>query len=318
MFFISLVSDFSCNFLEVFIRIGSNVFTKDLEIIKALAIVAFIRAGAAWLILIFIKYYNMLLVKGEHEERYKRLLWLTSRLKTEVYWMEKNMDNIERVMSNAYELFLNITNDENKASWGNRALEISKDVHEIKKEYGLVVRGMEEILANRLDDNGMFFHELMMILKESMSTEVKYRKKNIELKFDLGDDFYTEKHYYLMSIFRNIVMNSIDSIAKKGKITFTHEIKEENHKFIIEDNGCGISGEDLSHIFTAGFSTKIDYVTGQVNRGLGLSLVKNIVEFHLKGDIHVHSIEGSGTTFIVSIPKKELEGTAATEYHNKS
>jgi len=308
MFFISLVSDFSCNFLEVFIRIGSNVFTKDLEIIKALTIVAFIRAGAAWLILIFIKHYNMLLVKGEHEERYKRLLWMTSRLKTEVYWMEKNMDNIERVMSNAYELFLNITNDENEASWGNCALEISKDVHEIKKEYGLVVRGMEEILANRPDDNGMFFHELMMILKESMGTEIKYRKKNIEIKFDLGDDFYTEKHYYLMSIFRNIVVNSIDSIDKKGKIIFIHETNEENHKFIIEDNGCGISGEDLSHIFTAGFSTKIDYVTGEVNRGLGLSLVKNIVEFHLKGDIHVHSIEGSGTTFIVSIPKKELEG----------
>lgn len=307
MFFISLLSDFTCNFLEVYIRIGNKIFTSNMEIIRVLAIVAFIRAGVAWLILNFIKYYNMLLLKEEHEERYKRLLWLTSRLKTEVYWMERNMDNIEKVKSNAFELFIKITNGENELSWGNRALEISKDVHEIKKEYGLVVRGMEEILANRLDDNGMFFHELMMILKESMNTEIKYRNKNIELEFNLENDFYTEKHFYLMSIFRNIVVNSIDSIDKKGKITFIHETTEENHKFIIEDNGCGISGEDLTHIFMPGFSTKIDYVTGQVNRGLGLSLAKNIVEFHLKGDIHVHSIEGNGTTFIASIPKKELE-----------
>ncbi len=308
IFFIALGCDFLSNIVEVFIRIGMDLFSKNLYIIKFLAMVAFVRAGIALLIIIGFKYYRMFLVKEEHEKRYKKLLWMTSRLKTEIYWMQKNMDNIENVMSNAYELFLKINNEEDRESWANRSLEISKDVHEIKKEYGLVVRGIEDILANKLDDKGMYFHELALILKESMDTEIKYQNKNIILNFDLNKNFYTEKHYYLMSILRNIIMNSIDSIEHKGKIVFIHKISDEEHLFIIKDNGSGINKKDLKHIFSPGYSTKINYNTGKINRGLGLSLVKNIVENQLNGNISVFSEKNKGTTFKISIPIIELEG----------
>lgn len=307
MFFISFLSDFLSNFLEVYIRVGNSILLNDLKIIKGLILVAFARAGFVWLILSALKYYRMFLIKEEHEKRYISLLWLTSRLKTEVYWMEKNMDGIESVMSNAYELFLKIDSEEEKESWRDRALEISRDVHEIKKEYGLVVKGIEGAISNRLDSNGMHFHDLGLILEESMEMEIKYRKKRIILDFQLGEDFYTEKHYYLMSIFRNILMNSIDGIENKGQIVFTHEVGDDNHIFIIKDNGCGIKEEDLIHIFSPGYSTKINYETGEINRGLGLSLVKDIVEIHLKGDIHIYSKEGKGTKFEIYIPIIELE-----------
>lgn len=307
MFFIFLANDFLCNSFEVFIRVGRNIFADNLNILKSLLVVTFIRSGLAILIIIGFKYYRMFLIKEEHEKRYKKLLWLTSRLKTEVYWMEKNMENIEKVMSNCYELFIKILNDEEKESWGNRSLEISKDVHEIKKEYGLVVRGIEEIIVNKSDDSGMYFHELLLILKESMEGEIRYRKKNIEMDFQFNGDFYTEKHYYLMSVFRNIIMNSIDAIEDKGNIIFTHEIDNNVHIFKIKDTGCGISENELSNIFSPGYSTKIDYSTGEVNRGLGLSLVKDIVEIHLSGNIYVTSTKGRGTIFKLSIPKSELE-----------
>lgn len=308
MFFIALGCDFISNFVEVYIRLGNKFFTNNLIILKSLVVVALIRASIGILIVIGFKYYKMFLVKSEHEERYKKLLWLTSGLKTEVYWMEKNMDSIEKVMSDAYELFIKISNDEDRKSWGNRALEISRDVHDIKKEYVLVARGIEEILANRTDDIGMYFHELLLILKETMDAEIRREEKDIILEFNLGKDFFFKKHYHLMSIFRNMIMNSIESIDYKGKINFSHEMDEKNHIFILKDNGCGISQDELAHIFSPGYSTKIDYTTGEINRGLGLSLVKNIVEVHLKGDLKVHSQERKGTTFEISIPIAELEG----------
>ncbi len=70
------------------------------------------------------------------------------------------MAHIEKVMSNAYELFSNIKEDKNREQWSGTALEIAKDVHEIKKEYGLVVMGIEEIMANRLDNTSMYFQNL--------------------------------------------------------------------------------------------------------------------------------------------------------------
>ena len=112
MFFIALGCDFVSNLVEVYIRLGNKLFTKNLSIFKSLMVVALIRASIGILIIIGFKYYKMFLVKSEHEERYKKLLWLTSGLKTEVYWMEKNMDGIEKVMSDAYELFIKISNDE--------------------------------------------------------------------------------------------------------------------------------------------------------------------------------------------------------------
>src|SRR5690606_37956356 len=115
------------------------------EIISTLILVAIVRSGIAWLILNLLKHYEMLLRKEEHENRYKKLLWLTSQLKTEMYWMEKNSDSIEKVMANSYELFELINQNKDKESWSERAVNIARDIHEIKKENSLAIRGIKEI-----------------------------------------------------------------------------------------------------------------------------------------------------------------------------
>ncbi|WP_132995959.1 ATP-binding protein [Sporanaerobacter acetigenes] len=307
MFFIVLGSDFLSNIVEVCIRIGIKSFLADLYIIKDLIVVAIIRSGMAIFAIILLKYYKMFLIKEEHEERYKKLLWLTSRLNTEIYRMRESIDYVQSTMSDAYELFLKINNNEDKESWANRSLEISKKTHEVQKEYEQLTKDMEEILKNRIDDNGMYFHELGLILKENMGSEINCQDKNISLDFNLGKDFHTEKQYYLMSALTNIFVNSIDSIEYKGKIVFIHKVSDKDHLFIIQDNGCGIKREEIAHIFSPGYSTKIDYKTGEVNKGLGLSLAKSIVEVYLKGDMSVFSKKDEGTTFEISIPIVEIE-----------
>ena len=69
---------------------------------------------------------------------------------------------------------------------------------------------------------------------------------------------------------------------------------------------AGIAPEYLPTIFEPGFSTKINFETGKVSRGLGLSLVKDIVEEELGGVISVKSQNGC-TDFTIRIPRKNLE-----------
>ena len=64
----------------------------------------------------------------------------------------------------------------------------------------------------------------------------------------------------------------------------------------IQDTGCGISQENLKRIFDPFFSTK------DKGSGLGLSIVRNIVEAH-KGKIWLESKEGQGTRVFVRLPK---------------
>lgn len=307
IFFICAIGDFTSNMVETYLRIGGIMFLQSSLAMKGFLLVAAIRAAAVVIMVIVYNYYKLFLTKEEHEERYRNLLQIISQLKTEVYWMEKNMDHIERVMANAYELFSEMNEKGGYADWTNKALEIAKDIHEIKKEYKLVVKGIEEVMANRLDNRGMYFKELISILKDTMEVEVRNQNKDIGITYNIHEDFYTEKHYFLMSIFRNLIINAIDSIENRGHIIFSHIKEGSNHKFIVEDNGSGIKEEDLPYIFSPGYSSKINYSTGEINRGLGLPLVENIIRNYLKGSIRVESEYGIGTKFIITIPKDELE-----------
>ncbi len=313
VFFIMIISDLGANFIEVLVRTSIDNSPFPWEIGTTLFIVSILRSTIIWLLLNGFKYYRMLLLKEEHENRYKKLLWLTSQLKTEMYWIEKNMDNIEKVMSESYELFEKINLNEDNESWANRALSIARDVHEIKKENGLAIRGMQEITESELKDKGMNFKDIMNILFETMKRETRRLDKDIELVFNIEENFYTSKHYYFMSMFRNLIMNSMDSIpsSQKGaKISVIHQIDGDQHHFIVSDNGTGIDEEGLKFVFSPGFSTKINYNTGEVNRGLGLSIVQYIVEDQLGGRVSVSSTVGKGTSFYIYIPRSGLEVTA--------
>jgi two-component system NtrC family sensor kinase len=67
----------------------------------------------------------------------------------------------------------------------------------------------------------------------------------------------------------------------------------------IEDNGTGIAGEHVGHVFAPFFTTKGD----KNGTGLGLSIVKSIVEAH-GGGIRVESQLGTGTRFILELPQR--------------
>lgn len=305
-----ILSDYLGNIIEILIINLEDFTMPKLNIITTLFYVAVIRSIISLIILNSLKFYKLLLMKEEHEERYKKLLLLTSDLKTEMYWMKKNMSSVEKIMSNAYELFEKISTKEDSDTWAQRSLNIAKDVHEIKKEYGLVVRGIEEITEDKTQDKGMYFKDIINILEDSMKNEVKFRGLNVSLSFNINANFYTTKHYYLMSTFRNLIMNSIDALSTKTdnlSISLIEKLVDGKFIFIISDTGSGIKECDLMYIFSPGFSTKINYNTGEINRGLGLSIVKNIVEEDLKGTIKINSIENCGTTFYIIINKSELE-----------
>lgn len=312
IFLVLIISDFGANFIEISSRslISHNVGFSRIEF--TLLIVSIIRSGIIWLVLVAFDYYGMLLLKRSHEERYKKLLLLSSKLNTEMYWMEKNMDNIENVMTKSYQLYEKINHNKDKEIWSDIALNISRDIHEIKKENGLVVRGIKEITEGELVTEGIKFSDIMNILRETMEREAKRLENTIEFKFHTGPDFYTKKHYSLMSILRNLIMNSMDALELEQdykNVTVIHRLEGENHVFIVSDNGSGMSKKDLQRIYSPGYSTKINYNTGEINRGLGLSIVQYITEDQLKGKVKVKSTLKEGTEFIIYIPIKELEDT---------
>jgi two-component system sensor histidine kinase HydH len=96
--------------------------------------------------------------------------------------------------------------------------------------------------------------------------------------------------------FLNIFINAVQSIENGGTITVNVEEKRNRYIMEIEDTGCGISRENLSKIFNPFFSTK------ETGTGLGVSIVRNIIEGH-GGTIRIDSEEGTGTKVKIELPK---------------
>lgn len=310
VFIVLILCDFASNLLEVFVRYITFEDIAILEFIPTLIFVSLIRSSIAWVALTAIYYYNMMLDNKEQQERYKRLLLLISKLETEVYWIENNINSIKKTVDHSYELHNKIINNKDSDTWADMSLSIAKDVNEIKHDNELVIRGIKDITEKELKNKGMKYKEINDILSETMIKECKICDKDISFEFEIGEDFYTTNNYYLMTVLRNLIINSIDAVRnaqEDGKIRIVHESNVEKHVFTVWDNGCGIRKEFLSEIFSPSFSTKVNNQTGEVCRGLGLSIVKYIVENHLKGSVEVASDLGKGTTFIISIPRESLE-----------
>ncbi len=101
-------------------------------------------------------------------------------------------------------------------------------------------------------------------------------------------------------VFENLIKNALDAIAdKEGRINIKGRMDQGENRVVIvfSDNGKGMSSKIRNQIFSPGFTTK------SRGWGLGLALVKRIVEDYHKGSIKVtHTQPNKGTTFQIEFP----------------
>ncbi len=107
---------------------------------------------------------------------------------------------------------------------------------------------------------------------------------------------YADKEQ-LSRVFINLIKNAIQSIPenRKGRIGINALLSGGMVRVSISDNGKGIPDELQSKLFTPSFTTKSS------GMGLGLTIVKNIIE-SFDGHITFKTRENQGTTFLIELP----------------
>ena len=179
----------------------------------------------------------------------------------------------------------------------------------------MILRGISEALELNLHDGDMQLSDILTVLQNSIHMLAAEKEKKLDIQINLESNFKTDKHYFLLSVFRNLFTNAVEA-NQEGSILlrFTQQEQGDHYRFDITDNGPGIPRENLTQIFHPGFSTKINFQTGEISRGLGLNLVEDIVKNQFRGTVQVESRPGE-TTFSITIPKEQLE---AQSYENLS
>src|SRR5262249_15295779 len=105
----------------------------------------------------------------------------------------------------------------------------------------------------------------------------------------------------LNQVFLNLVVNAGQAIEGEGRIMVKTRMEGGSVHIIIADTGRGMTLEQQTRVFEAGYTTK---PVGE-GTGLGLAIAKEIIEDRHGGTIGVRSRPGAGSTFDICIPIRQ-------------
>ena len=144
------------------------------------------------------------------------------------------------------------------------------------------------------------------LIKDAMDVMLpQARAKNIELvevSTPLFFQVFADKDMIYQAIV-NLVGNAIKYTQADGKVTVSINVDEHTHmvRVSIADTGVGIPKDDLPHLFSK-FYRVAEHKKMAKGTGLGLNLVKHIIETVHGGKVAVTSEQGNGSTFSFSLP----------------
>jgi PAS domain S-box-containing protein len=139
------------------------------------------------------------------------------------------------------------------------------------------------------------------VLAEAIAAhEALVASADLELRLDGADDLpdLWADHERLLQVFENLIGNAIKFTAAGGRITVGAEPLDDQVHFWVADTGIGLAEHEVPHVFERLWQAS---ATGRRGAGLGLPIVKGLVEAH-GGRVWVESTPGEGSTFHFSIP----------------
>lgn len=127
--------------------------------------------------------------------------------------------------------------------------------------------------------------------------------KQIRLETRIGEEvgYVMLDRDRLEKVILNLLFNSLKFTPREGRVTIQAEKSGESLIIAVEDTGIGIPKKQLPHVFDRFWQADGSSKRKNVGVGIGLSLVKELVEAH-DGTVTVDSTEGQGTKFTIQLP----------------
>ena len=217
--------------------------------------------------------------------------------------LEKDQDNKERFHKHLRDLKLS----------SEHLLELINNVLDMSRiESGKTELDLEEFNIRTLLEEVNSVYRTQAALKGlQVKEEVVVPEKRYE-----GDPVRVKK------VLLNLLSNAVKYTPEGGQVHLSSRSLGiaangyETLEFKIEDNGYGMSKEFVDIIFQPFSREKNTTISGISGTGLGMAIVKNLVEL-MNGNVYVESEPGKGSTFMVQIPFKPISETEQTEAAEK-
>lgn len=186
-------------------------------------------------------------------------------------------------------------------------------INGIAQDAGWLYSLVENILnLTRLQDRNLMINRQPEAVEEILGSAVSQISRRYPL-YDIG--IYAPDQLFwipmdarlIIQVLINLLDNAVKNTIPPGEINITvTEDKSQNQAvFIITDNGCGITQEDLPHIFQMFYTAQASHTDARPGIGLGLAICDAIIKAH-GGTIQAQNrIDCSGAEFIFTLPLEE-------------
>jgi signal transduction histidine kinase len=209
-------------------------------------------------------------------------------------------------------------------------------VHDAQKtrQYGALINREGRRLSNMVErvllfakmraDNLQFEHQavdLIVTIEDAIDSNNAWStERSVTVKKELPESLpeLMGDPSALGSVMQNLVSNAIKYSREGGTVTI--QVRESNTEsgpaiqVAIHDQGEGIPSREIPHLFDPFFRGERARQTQTEGSGLGLSLVKQVVEAH-GGEIDVSSTPGAGSTFVVELPVIDNSEASSPTFH---
>ena len=156
-------------------------------------------------------------------------------------------------------------------------------------------------LQRRPTDIAEFIHQAV----EATSVIVKDRGQQLTLDLPAVTPYVDGDEVRLAQVFSNLLQNASKYTQVGGAITLRAERVDESVVMRVIDNGMGISAKALPHVFDLFSQEERAAARSQGGLGIGLTVVRSMVEMH-QGSVEVFSAgSGQGSEFVVTLPRLE-------------
>jgi len=177
-----------------------------------------------------------------------------------------------------------------------------------KESRRLSVLSKQLLTLSMLDQDEVLEYQESFNIAEQLkdvihSTEWQTMEKNLSVTLETEDINITGERKLLHQVWHNLMTNALRYTEPGGKIAITAREDQANVIVSFTDTGIGIDKDHLSRIFERFFIADQARTRTKSSTGLGLSIVKKIIELH-DGTIMIDSEINKGTKFTVTLPKK--------------
>lgn len=261
--------------VEVFPGVNQYIYYEDSILLKRLSLYPYVELSVM-LVLVLIIYTAVVYTKKAEQNR----VWVGLSKET------------------AHQLGTPISS---LMAW-TQYLEASGTDEEVTTEIDKDVKRLS-VIADRFSKIGSRPDLELEYLNQTIISSLEYMSHRISGKVSLNFHFGEDDHGVMISrslfewVMENLTKNAVDAMSGIGEIHISSGREKDTLWIEFRDTGKGILRKNFSKVFSPGYTTK------QRGWGLGLTLVKRIIEEYHDGRIFVKDSEiGIGTTFRIELP----------------